>query len=58
MIVLGSNMYGKTCYGGSQLIPTYENQYDSLGHFAEYVIDAKADMTEMTKNTCKLEVNI
>ena len=43
VIVLGSNMYGKTCYGGSQLIPTYENQYDSLGHFDEYVIDAKAD---------------
>ncbi len=43
VIVQGSNLHGNTCYGGSQLIPTYENQYDSLGHFAEYVVDAKAD---------------
>lgn len=43
VIVQGSNIHGNTCYGGIQLIPTYENQYDSLGNFAEYVIDAKAD---------------
>ena len=43
VIVQGSNIRGNTCYGGSQLIPTYENQYDSLGNFAEYVVDAKAD---------------
>lgn len=34
---------GNTCYGGEPLIPTYENQYDSIGNFAEYVVDAKSD---------------
>ena len=43
MIVKGSNIRGNTCYGGSLLIPTYENQYDSVGNYAEYVVDAKAD---------------
>lgn len=43
VIVQGSNIRGNTCYGGSLLIPTYENQFDSAGHFAEYVVDAKAN---------------
>ena len=43
VIVQGSNIHGNTCYGGNQLIPTYENQYDSAGNFAEYVVDAKSD---------------
>ena len=43
VIVKGSNIRGNTCYGGMQIIPTYEKQYDSAGHFAEYVIDAKSD---------------
>ena len=43
IIVNGTRIKGNTCYSGESLIPTYENQYDSLGHFAEYVVDAKAD---------------
>ncbi len=43
VIVIGNNIKGRTCYGGESLIPTYENQYDSLGNLAEYVIDAKYD---------------
>ena len=43
VIVKGSYIRGRTCYGGSQLIPTYESGYDSAGNFAEYVIDAKYD---------------
>ena len=43
IIVNGTSIEGNTCYGGESLIPTYENGYDSLGHFAEYVVDAKAD---------------
>ena len=43
VIVKGTNNRGKTCYGGSYLIPTYESGYDSAGNFAEYVIDAKYD---------------
>jgi len=40
IIVLGTNIQGRACYGGSLLIPTYEDEYDSLGHFSEWVIDA------------------
>lgn len=43
IIVVGSNFDGKTCSGGTLLIPTYENQYDSAGNHVEYVIDAKSD---------------
>lgn len=43
VIVIGNNIKGRTCYSGESLIPTYENQYDSLGHLAEYVTDAKSD---------------
>lgn len=43
MIVNGTRIEGNTCYGGEPLIPTYENQYDSIGNFAEYVVDAKSD---------------
>ena len=43
IIVQGSNIRGNTCYGGDRLIPTYENQYDSTGNYAEYVVDAKSD---------------
>lgn len=43
IIVKGSYIRGRTCYGGSHLIPAYESLYDSTGNFAEYVIDAKVD---------------
>ncbi len=43
MIVNGTTIEGNTCYSGQPLIPTYENQYDSIGNFAEYVVDAKSD---------------
>lgn len=43
VIVYGTNISGNTCYGGGYLIPTYDNQYDSTGRFAEYVVDAKSD---------------
>ena len=42
-IVKGSNIKGNTCYGGELLIPSYETAYDSIGNFAEYVVDAKFD---------------
>ena len=42
-IVNGTTIEGNTCYSGDQLIPTYENQYDSIGNFAEYVVDARTD---------------
>ena len=41
LIVKGSNIKGHTCYGGERIIPTYENQYDSIGKRVEYVVDAK-----------------
>lgn len=43
IIVYCSNKEGKTCCGGSYLIPTYENGYDSNDNFAEYVVTAKSD---------------
>ena len=42
-VIYSSNLHGKTCYGGTYIIPTYEEKYDSLGNFIEYVIDAKSD---------------
>lgn len=43
MIVHGSTIRGNTCYGGLPLIPTCENRYDSIGNFAEYVVDTQSD---------------
>lgn len=43
IIVLCSSKSGKTCTGGSYLIPTYENSVNSNGRFAEYVVTAKSD---------------
>lgn len=43
IIVRGTSVKGKTCYGGEYLVPSYENHYDSIGNVAEYVIDAKSD---------------
>lgn len=43
LIVKGSNIKGHTCYGGERIIPTYENQYDSIGKLVEYVVDAKSN---------------
>lgn len=40
IIVRGTSLEGNTCYGGERLIPDYDNQYDSTGNFAEYVVDA------------------
>lgn len=43
LVVRGTTVEGNTCYGGVPLIPTYENQYDSDGNWAEYVVDAVSD---------------
>lgn len=43
IIVQGINIVGNTCYGGEPLIPFYENRYDSIGNYTEYVVDAKSD---------------
>lgn len=43
IIVWGSNIRGKTCYGGTYLVPSVQEHYDSLGNIAEYVTDAKSD---------------
>lgn len=43
IIVRGASFDGNTCYGGELLIPTYENQYDSMGYEVEYVTDAVFD---------------
>ena len=43
IIVRGTSIEGNTCYGGERLIPTYENQYDSIGNIVEYVVDVGAD---------------
>ncbi len=43
IIVRGTSIKGKTCYGGEYLVPSYENHYDSIGNIAEYVIDARSD---------------
>lgn len=43
IIVRGTNVEGNVCYGGELLIPTYGNEYDSVGNLREYVIDAKSD---------------
>lgn len=43
IIVRGASFEGNTCYGGELLIPTYENQYDSMGNEVEYVTDAVSD---------------
>ena len=43
IIVQGSNIHGRTCYGGSLIIPTYEEEYDSTGNLTEWVIDAAFD---------------
>ena len=43
VIVYGTSISGNTCYGGTPLIPTYNNQYDSLGRQMEYVVDAKSN---------------
>ena len=40
IIVQGANIRGKTCYGGPLIIPTYQDEYDSLGNFSEWLIDA------------------
>lgn len=43
IIVWGSDIRGKTCYGGTYLVPSVQEHYDSLGNIAEYVTDAKSD---------------
>lgn len=43
IIVQGSNIHGRTCYGGSLIIPTNEDECDSTGHFTEWVVDATFD---------------
>jgi hypothetical protein len=42
-IVNCSRKSGKACEGGDDLIPTYENRFDSNGNYAEYVVKAKSD---------------
>lgn len=41
IIVKGTNIRGKTCYGGDYIIPTYNCRYDSVGNINEYVIKEK-----------------
>jgi hypothetical protein len=41
IIVYCSNKKGRTCYGGPNVVPTYEREYDSLGNFAELVENVK-----------------
>ena len=41
IIVKGTNIRGKTCYGGDYIIPTYNCRYDSVGNIIEYVIKEK-----------------
>lgn len=43
IIVLGHGFDGNVCVVGSSIVPTPENQTDSLGKFAEYVSDVKFD---------------
>lgn len=43
IIVRGTSINGKTCYGGEYLVPSGENHYDSIGNVAEYVIDARSN---------------
>lgn len=38
IIVKGTNIHGKTCYGGDYIIPTYDCSYDSTGKRNEYVL--------------------
>ena len=57
IIVYGTNISGNTCYGGGYLIPTYENQYDSTGRYAEYVVDAKSDDNWVIVRSANWNVN-
>ena len=41
IIVKGTNIRGKTFYGGDYIIPTYNCRYDSVGNINEYVIKEK-----------------
>lgn len=41
IIVYCSNKKGRTCYGGPNVIPTHEREYDSLGNFTELVESVK-----------------
>lgn len=41
IIVRGCSFEGKTCYGGIQVAPSLQEQYDNLGNMTEYTIDAK-----------------
>ena len=43
IIVNCTSKSGRTCTGGYDLIPTYENSVDNNGRFAEYVVTAKSD---------------
>ena len=43
ILVRGTSIEGNTCYGGERLIPTYENQYDSIGNIVENVVDVGVD---------------
>ena len=44
IIVQGTNVSGRTCYGGTLLVPSYENEYDSYGNYNEYVVNAVHNM--------------
>lgn len=60
IIVRGASFEGNTCYGGELLIPTYENQYDSMGNEVEYVTDAVSDehwIIARTNNKITLQRN-
>lgn len=52
IIVKGTNIQGKTCYGGEYIIPAYNCRYDSVGNTNEYVIKEKHnDIFILVKDT-------
>ena len=40
IIVHGIRIVGNTCYSGSEIIPSYECQYDSIGRRNEFILKA------------------
>ena len=41
IVVKGTNIHGKICYGGEYIIPAYNCRYDSVGNINEYIIKEK-----------------
>jgi hypothetical protein len=41
VILQGTQIEGKVCHGGEYVVPTYENYYDSIGNYREFVTESK-----------------